>query len=733
MFSSKELISFVFANENDTYYGDDLLKRDLNQYLWEQLHGSYEAVYFLTAEEDKFRIASFGDCCCKEYVPAKKKWKGFGGKATEQSEQGNWIQQQLQGKSNETAAFVCSLEDFCAVLSDSRWDAVLENIAWDKKRTGIFVLTASATAERTTDLLLESPVFVKLRENAVVDLRSGSLRELYSTLKKRKWDNCTFLNCVSWDHVRAVLLHLAMAYPERFESCGELDKMADYLYAYLREPNMAEERLLPGDLPAGYLLYEQLYEQLSKEYVWKKLRNMAECYAGSACRERLRNGGMEIAVLRDHNSYAGRCLKIHLPAWIRKEETAGPRAKEMLKDICCQVSAPKNRKENRRITDEAEKFLNHLEAVQTGDVDSYLRILRALRFCVSQVYMDPAWEKSADVLKIIEAHDRATTLSGVCFIRQRELELSRANGAVGTLNNYVLAQTQTQLENYRKTLQTLDDLVNSRELLLHAPIAVDDLDDLAVALDLHNTLFLLFINVGAFAVYHITTLLLLEQQKAEKLTQDNQILAMSKLQYDNLKHRINEARQAKHDVRHHALLLREYLRNGKLQEVDAYLESYTNSLPDTHSLVYCQHYAANALLNYFAQQAQKANVEMDIFVQLPETIRLQESDVSVIIGNLLENALDACRNIQNGERKITVRGKYSMGAVYYEVSNPFSGVLRKDRTGKYLTTKAHGHGLGLHSVSRIVQIQGGTMELNSDGGVFRVSLLLPEDKPSSAD
>lgn len=259
------------------------------------------------------------------------------------------------------------------------------------------------------------------------------------------------------------------------------------------------------------------------------------------------------------------------------------------------------------------------------------------------------------------------------------------------------------------------------------------LDDLAVALDLHNSLFLLFINVGAFAVYHITTLLLLEQQKAEKLTQDNQILAMSKLQYDNLKHRINEARQAKHDVRHHALLLREYLRNGKLQELDAYLESYTNSLPDTHSLVYCQHYAANALLNYFAQQAQKANVEMDIFVQLPETIRLQESDVSVILGNLLENALDACRNIQNGERKITVRGKYSMGAVYFEVSNPFSGVLRKDRTGKYLTTKAHGHGLGLHSVSRIVQIQGGTLELNSDGGVFRVSLLLPEDKPSSAD
>ena len=256
-------------------------------------------------------------------------------------------------------------------------------------------------------------------------------------------------------------------------------------------------------------------------------------------------------------------------------------------------------------------------------------------------------------------------------------------------------------------------------------------DALAVALDIHNALFLLLINIGAFAVYHISILLLFAQQKAGKLAQENHFLALSKLQHDNLQHRINEARQAKHDVRHHAFMIREYLRNGKLKELDAYLEGYTKSLPDTQSMVYCQHYTANTLLNYFTQQAQNAQVEMDIFVQLPETIRLQESALSVILGNLLENALDACRMISTGEKKITVRGKYSMGAVYFEVSNPFSGPLRKDDSGEYLTTKVHGQGLGLQSVSHIVQIQGGTMELNTDDGIFRVSLLLPEDKEPS--
>ena len=248
----------------------------------------------------------------------------------------------------------------------------------------------------------------------------------------------------------------------------------------------------------------------------------------------------------------------------------------------------------------------------------------------------------------------------------------------------------------------------------------------AVAMDMHNLLFLLLINIGAFAIYHIAILLLFEQKRAGDLVQENYFLAMHKLQYDNLKNRIGEVRQAKHDLRHHALLLREYLQKGKLQEMESYLEKYITSLPDTQSLVYCQHYAINALLGYFARQASESGIPIDVFVQLPETIALPETELSVVFGNLLENALDACREIPAGEKKIIVRGKHSMGAVYLEVSNTYSGTLRKTKAGEYLTTKVHGQGLGLRSVSHIVQSHGGMMELETDGGIFKASVLLPE-------
>ena len=246
------------------------------------------------------------------------------------------------------------------------------------------------------------------------------------------------------------------------------------------------------------------------------------------------------------------------------------------------------------------------------------------------------------------------------------------------------------------------------------------------ALKVPDTCFLLLINLGAAVIYHTAVLLLLEHDKAQKLSQLNHQLSMHQLQHESLQHRINEARQAKHDVRHHAHLIREYLRSGKLQELETYLDRYTETLPSTQALVHCQHYATNTLLGYFAQQAQDHDIEMDIFVQLPEILRLPETTISVVLGNLLENAMDACKDIAEGERKITVRGKMESGSVLFEVTNTFCGDLRRSKAGKILSTKATGRGVGLESVAELASANGGLLEVEAKNGVFRASVLLME-------
>ena len=190
MFSSNDLISFVFANENDVYYRSDLLKLNLNQHLWHLLHRRFDSVFFLRAEGDCLQPWSFGDS--KGGACTKFKDNLIFGKAEKQL--CNWMRDQLRNRAGHTTAIVCSLRDFCQVLSDKRWREPLQGIADDRSRTGIFVLTASPVAEDSVELLLNSPVFEYLRETAITELRGGELRELYSWIKRRKENSCFFFN-----------------------------------------------------------------------------------------------------------------------------------------------------------------------------------------------------------------------------------------------------------------------------------------------------------------------------------------------------------------------------------------------------------------------------------------------------------------------------------------------------------------------------------------------------------
>ena len=92
MFSPTELISLVFANKDDLYFGDDLLKLNLNQHLWKELHKTYQTVYFLSAAEKAFTVRTFGDIHGTPYTP---KYSLF---SSEQSKFSGWLMRQLRVK-----------------------------------------------------------------------------------------------------------------------------------------------------------------------------------------------------------------------------------------------------------------------------------------------------------------------------------------------------------------------------------------------------------------------------------------------------------------------------------------------------------------------------------------------------------------------------------------------------------------------------------------------------------
>lgn len=484
MFSSKDLISFVFANENDTYYGDDLLKKDLNQYLWEHLHENYEAVYFLSAEDNSFSVRSYGDIKCSEYTPKKKKIFGLLSSSSEQNELGTWIQRQLCAKPDATAAFVCSLDDFCSVCSDPQWYPILEGIADEKKRTGIFVLTASATAEDSASLLLTSPVFEKLRETAVTDLRDGALRDLYSTLKRRKWDNCVFLNSYTWEQIHGLLLHLIIEHPDRCESSEKLDLMSEYLYTYLHDPDFAREEQLFSEEPiTDYPTYEELFMRLKNERTWKKFENKAVLFeTGTRKRIHPEMSSNDVAVLRAPNSYAGRCIKLKLPEWLKSDAEATAQAQNILNCICSEVAVPKSKVENPRLVVCAEKLLNQLDIVAIGDTESLSLVLNTLKFCVDHIYSPFNDEKTGRILALLQKEQEAIEIFNQHFTLLRNLSIMQTASTEGKLHSVTLQQLKAELYTIDQIKKRYTDLISAMELEIEMPTKQEPISDMLESL-----------------------------------------------------------------------------------------------------------------------------------------------------------------------------------------------------------------------------------------------------------
>lgn len=245
---------------------------------------------------------------------------------------------------------------------------------------------------------------------------------------------------------------------------------------------------------------------------------------------------------------------------------------------------------------------------------------------------------------------------------------------------------------------------------------------LEIALRPKNTLFFFIINVGAILIYSVVTRLVLEQNKILELTEQNHQLTMQAVQYENLQERIGEARRAKHDVHHHIALMQEYLSSGDYDALKAYLDGYGKRLPDDTLVRFCENAAANAVLLYFAQQAKNSGVDYIVKTDIPRNVGMADTDISVLLGNLLENALDACKAERGEDRRIIVRAGADGGSLCLTVDNTCSAAP-KYAGGELVSTKHAGSGLGTRSVRSIAAQYGGLCRFEWKDGMFYASVL----------
>lgn len=118
---------------------------------------------------------------------------------------------------------------------------------------------------------------------------------------------------------------------------------------------------------------------------------------------------------------------------------------------------------------------------------------------------------------------------------------------------------------------------------------------------------------------------------------------------------------------------------------------------------------------------------MDILTQIPaHNPHISDNNLSVIVGNMIENAIEACNKQESGEKKIILRAKVQGNMLIFTMDNTFNGEVRK-RDGHFVSSKvADGSriGIGLSSVESIAHKYHGEAEFHGEGHIFKSSVYL---------
>ena len=184
-----------------------------------------------------------------------------------------------------------------------------------------------------------------------------------------------------------------------------------------------------------------------------------------------------------------------------------------------------------------------------------------------------------------------------------------------------------------------------------------------------------------------------------------------------------EMRGYKHDFHHHLQALKGQLEAGEVDRALAYIEQLDNQLMNVDTLLKTGNVSLDAILSAKIAQAKAEKIAVTVKANVPDQLTISDLELSIIIGNLLDNAIEACRTV-TGERFIRIFISMKGTMLYFSMLN--AAGAKKKKTGSLFATHKDGvHGFGLRRAEAILEEHGGWVKYNSEDGAFTSEFLVP--------
>lgn len=181
----------------------------------------------------------------------------------------------------------------------------------------------------------------------------------------------------------------------------------------------------------------------------------------------------------------------------------------------------------------------------------------------------------------------------------------------------------------------------------------------------------------------------------------------------------------RHDYHNHLQKLSAHLQEGQIEEAKNYISQLGESLDNIKIKYQTGNISLDAILNSKLSVAEKEQIKINCKAEIGENLAISDIDLCILLGNLIDNAVESCRLIPEKEEKfIRIYMCIRKRQLYISVTNATNEIIKK-LDAEYISKKRGDHGHGLKRIDIVVDKYGGFVKRANEPGIFATEIMIP--------
>ena len=235
---------------------------------------------------------------------------------------------------------------------------------------------------------------------------------------------------------------------------------------------------------------------------------------------------------------------------------------------------------------------------------------------------------------------------------------------------------------------------------------------------------ILVINIIMFKIY-------IKLSESYELKHKNSIFKLElDLYYEHMQEKeyvMKEFRKSKHDLKHQLVYLLQLTENREYEQLEDYLKKLIDLKPLQEILIAnTENSLIDALVNYKYSVAKRYGITFAVKLEVPTSLPFDSSDLCVILGNAIDNAIEANLRGEIQNPYIELKIKFDGDNLIISLANSFDGKIITNHQGKIVTRKQEKekHGIGLVSIQNIIEKYHGYYNTEIEDNIYKTRIIL---------